>query len=270
MYHFKCFLFFCLIFWGWYSGSVFGQTILGAREVGLGGAVTALPNDAWAVFDNPAMMNDSAKSIDFFAMRYYGLKDLTDYSASITFPTKMGVFGAGSHTYGGKLFRKSRMRLGYMYEFSGVHLGLAVNYTDIYLPSPYGSAGAVGIDLGLAAKIMRGTWLGARSVNINNPQLGASAESLPHILAIGISYHNKKGFLITSEVYKDSDFPTSIRAGLEGTIVKILRFRAGITTEPVTYAIGMGIYKDYWHINLVTQKHDILGWSPGIEFAWNW
>ena len=261
-------IYLCILFWGGMSINAFSQTIMGAREIGLGGAVTALPNNGWAVFENPAMLSDSAKSVDFYTMRYYGMTDLTDYAAAITYPASIGTFAVGAHTYGGKLFRKSRIRAGFMHNVHHVRLGVVINYTDVVFPSPYGSAGALGIDVGLAAKVMKGTWIAARSVNINGPNLGSKEEPLPRILAIGFSYQWRNRFMITSEVYKDTEFPISIRAGLEAQIVSILKLRAGITTEPLTYALGLGITKNKWQVNLAAQKHYVLGWSPGVDFEW--
>ena len=247
-----------------------GQTVLGARDVSLGGAVTALPNDPWAVFENPAMLSDSDRSVSFYAMRYYGLKELTDYAVNLTFPTKKGVVGAGGHTYGGRLYRKSRFRVALMEKVQGIRLGIALNYTAIHFAAPYGSSGALGFNIGLGAQLVEGLWLGAKAVNINDPHYRNDPDPLPRSLSVGVSYNLANNVLLTSGVYKDVDFPVSFRGGLEIKLIRFLQMRVGVTTEPVTFALGVGIHNRTWKVNFVTQNHQVLGWSPGIDFSWLW
>jgi hypothetical protein len=264
-----------IIILGFVIGSSFtsvtkGQAVLGARDVSMGGAVTALHNDQWAVFENPAMLSDSNRSISFYTMRYYGLKELTDYAVNMTFPTKIGVVGAGGHTYGSRLYRKSRFRLALMEKIQGIRLGISLNYTDINLATPYGSSGALGLNLGLGAQLIEGLWLGAKAMNINDPHYQNDPVPLPRSLSAGISYNLANNVLITSEVYKDVDFPVSFRGGLEIKVMRFLQMRAGVTTEPVTFALGVGIHNRKWNVNFVTQNHQVLGWSPGIDFSCLW
>jgi hypothetical protein len=247
-----------------------GQTVLGARDVSLGGAVTALPNDQWAVFENPAMLSDSDRSISFYVMRYYGLKELTDYAVNLTCPTKIGVVGAGGHTYGSRLYRKSRFRLALMENVQGIRLGISLNYTNIHFAAPYGSGGALGLNLGIGKQLVEGLWLGAKAMNINDPHYRNDPDQLPRSLSAGISYNLANNVLLTSEVYKDVDFPVSFRGGLEIKVMRFLQMRVGVTTEPVTFALGVGIHNRKWKVNFVTQNHQVLGWSPGIDFSWLW
>ncbi|MEX2397942.1 MAG: hypothetical protein WD491_12975, partial [Balneolales bacterium] len=46
------------------------QNIMGARGIGIAGAVTALPNYEWSIFQNPAMMPAENSHVSFFAIRY--------------------------------------------------------------------------------------------------------------------------------------------------------------------------------------------------------
>lgn len=249
---------------------VVAQPVMGARGIAMGQAVTGMPNSGWAVFNNPAMMPDSSSDVAFYAMRYYGLKVLTDYSASMSLHTDIGTIGAGAHTYGYKLFRKSRFRIAYKWQIGRFRMGLAVNYSEIVIPSPYGSAGSTGIDAGLGVRLWPGGWLGADAVNINRPKLGKSKEELPRNLSAGISSSLFGRGIISVEVYKDISFPVSIRAGLEMDPVRIFRIRGGITTKPQTFSVGIGLVTSFWNIDITVQKHRWLGWSPGAGMTLHW
>ncbi len=251
------------------------QTTLGARPIALGQATTALPDNQWAVFENPAMLNDVRKSVSFFAIRYYGLPELTDAAAAVVYPTKIGVFAAGAHRFG-KIFTKSRIRVAYKNSWQDFHYGISVNYNHIKQGGGYGSVGAVGINIGLAAKITENLWIAAKATNINRPKYGTTIndldEDLPRNLSIGFSYRLSSVALFTADIIKDVNFPISFRSGVEVKIIDHLKARAGITTLPLTFAGGFGYLAENWGVNMVVQRHEnsVLGFSPGLDFYIRW
>lgn len=243
------------------------QNILGARSVSLGKAATALPNSGWALFGNPAMMNERQRSVSFFGIRYYGFSELTDMAAVGNYPAKWGVLSVGAHRYGFDLFNENRIRLGYKNEFQSFHYGVVLNYNHIAQGGGYGSAGAIGLDVGIAASLFDGGWIAARATNVNQPAYGNIDEPLPRELAIGFSYQLSDIALLTSDVVKDVRFPISYRGGIEVNIFKGFVGRAGITTEPVTFSGGFGYSSSIWKINVVAQNHIELGISPGLDLS---
>lgn len=251
------------------NSACYAQTVMGARSIALGQAVCGMVDSDWALFNNPAMMPHT-NEVAFYAMRYYGLKELTDYATSIMVKTRIGEVGAGAHTYGYRLFRKSRFRIGYTGGSKTIRFGIAANYTTIVIPSPYGSAGTVGIDIGIGIRIWQGGWLGADAMNINRPKLGKAHEALPRNLSVGLSSSLFGKGVISLEVFKDVDFPVAFRSGIELAPIKIFRIRGGLTTRPQTYSVGVGLVTRHWNINLVAQKHEWLGWSPGAGMSIRW
>jgi hypothetical protein len=255
--------------------SLQAQVTLGARSIALGQATTALPNSQWSVFQNPAMISGQQPSVSFFGIRYYGLAELTDIAAVVSYPTKAGVIGGGAHRYGDDLYNESRLRLVYKNSYQDFHYGAAVNYNHVAQGGGYGSVGALGIDAGIAARISRGLWIGAKATNINQPQYGQIndiEENLPRNLSIGFSYRLTRGALLTTDVVKDVNFPISYRGGIEVEVIDNLQARAGITTAPQTFSGGFGYNTPLWGVNLVVQKHETraLGYSPGLDFNISW
>lgn len=251
------------------------QATLGAKEIGMGQAVTALPNSNWSVFSNPAMMTEENRNVSFFGIRYYGLENLTDMAMAVSYPTGIGVIGGGAYRFGDDLYNESRLRAGYKNSYQGFHYGAAVNYYHVEQGGGYGSLGTIGIDAGLAARLGENLWIGAKATNINQPKYGEFnniAEEPVRDLSLGFVYEVSDLFMLSSDVYKDVRFPISYRGGVEIAIYQAFVGRTGVTTEPLTFAAGFGYGTDLWSINIVAQRHEnpVLGISPGIDLNVSW
>ncbi len=252
---------------------VSGQAVIGARELGMGQATTALQKTSWSIFANPAMMSEEERSVSFFGVRYFGFAEISDIAASASYPTKFGTLGAGVHRYGFDLFNESRLRLGYKNSFLGFHFGAIFNYSHVSQGGGYGSAGALGVDLGIAAPIIPSLWIGAKATNINQPEYGSlNDEKLPRNLSVGLSYQLSDIALFTADVMKDVAFPISYRSGVEINIIGGLVGRAGISTSPETFSAGFGYSGSFWSANVAVSRHEneVLGYSPAIDFKINW
>lgn len=249
------------------------QTVIGARELAVGQTTSALQGTAWSMFGNPALMSENERSVSFFGIRYFGLAEISDMAFAGSYPTNFGVVGVGAHRYGDDLFNENKLRLGYKHSFAGFHFGAILNYSHVAFGGGYGSAGALGVDIGLAAPIISDLWIGAKATNINQPEYGSkNNEKLPRELSIGLSYQLSDIALFTSDVVKDVQFPISYRGGVEVSIIENLMGRAGVTTEPLTFSGGFGYSRDFWAVNIAVQRHEnrVLGYSPAIDFKITW
>jgi hypothetical protein len=243
------------------------QATIGARSLAMGLTSTALTNDNWAVFGNPSLMKTNKYTFSFYGMRYSGFTELTDLAASATFNIENGIIGVGFHRYGFELFNESRFRLGYRNGFEGFNYGLAVNYNHISQGGNYGSAGAIGLDIGIGAELGNRLLLAAKTSNLNKPAYGDSGEELYRDLAVGLSYYIDRQFNTIIELVKDIRFPLSIRSGFEVHLIPSFCLRAGITIEPLTWSFGIGFHSESISVNLAVQNHEILGLSPGLDFG---
>lgn len=253
----------------------FAQVTLGARELSLGQATTALPESDWSIFANPAMIARDSRSVSFFGVRYYGLDEITDMAAALTYSTDIGSVGFGAHRFGDDLYNESRVRISYKNAYQGFHFGMVANYNHIAFGGDYGSTGALGVDIGIAAAVVDGLWVGAKATNINQPDYGSYSnqrEEPARDLSIGLSYQLSDIALFNSDVVKDVRFPISYRAGVEIYILNQLMGRAGITTKPLTFAGGFGFRTKVLGVNAGIQQHEnpVLGLSPGFDLRLSW
>lgn len=243
------------------------QNNLGASSIAMGQTGVAVPESNWSAFSNIAMMPTDQNRVSFYGFRYIGIAEITDIATTINYQTGAGTFGAGIHRYGFNLFNENRFLFGYKNSLGLFHYGFSISYVHVFQGGDYGSAGAAGIDLGIAAEMADGLWFGARATNLNQPAYGDTDEELPRELAFGISYQISRGSFVTAEAVKDVMFPISFRAGLQFEIITSLFARAGITTRPETYSFGFGYLAESWEVNLALQQHNPLGLSPAVDLA---
>jgi len=243
------------------------QNVMGAKHLAMGQAGVAIPSSNWSVFSNVALIPTNENNVSFYGFRYVGIAEITDMAATFNYQTAIGTLGAGIHRYGFNLFSENRFIIGYKNNLGHFHYGASFTYTHVYQGGMYGSAGAAGIDTGLAAEILDGLWFGARATNINQPSYGDTDESLPRELAAGISYRLTPEALIAAEVVKDVMFPLSFRTGVQFEMIESLFARAGITTQPETYSLGFGYIADRWEVNIAIQQHNPLGLSPALDLG---
>lgn len=256
-----------------YGKKLQAQTVIGARELAMGNVSTALQETSWSMFGNPALMPEKQHSVSFFGVRYFGFAEITDMAFSLTYPTTIGVLGAGVHRYGFDLYNEHRIRIGYKNTLLGFHYGLVLNYSHVAQDIVGGSAGALGIDLGISAPLSSNLWMGAKAANINQPEYGSrNNEKLPRDLSIGLFYRLSDVAIFSTELYKDVQFPLSYRGGVEIIIIEALVGRAGITTKPRIFTAGFGYSGSFWSANVAVQRHQnqVLGYSPAVDFQISW
>lgn len=247
-----------------FSTPVFAQFSMGAKGVGMGQATVAIPKYEWAIFTNPAMV-DSNTTLGFYALRNYGFSELTDIAATGSLPILKGVAVTGFDRYGDELFNKTRIRIGYKNNWQNLHFGVVLNYNHIAFGADYGSGGALGFDVGVAAQVIPDLWIAAKAGNINHPEYRGINEELERDLGIGFSYKLHRRALFSADIVKDVSHPVSYRSGLEIEIINALKGRFGISTEPLTYSFGLGYSSLRWEVNIAIQQHSTLGTSPGLD-----
>jgi len=243
------------------------QATIGAKGAALGKATTALYEDEWGLFSNPATISSKKTSLGFYGLQNYGFPELIDISSVISIPLPFGYSSVGFYRFGDDLYSETNINAGYKYVWKTVHVGAALQYRHLSLGGDYGSGGALNVTLGLLTKINEKLWLGAKVRNINRAAYNFefNDETLPQDLSIGFMYQLEEKASFVFDVLKDVRFPVSYRGGVEVEIVENVVGRIGATYEPVIYTFGLGYDTIRWQINIAVQQHEILGTSPGAD-----
>jgi hypothetical protein len=245
----------------------------GARAGALGQATTALAADAWSHANPAGRAAVDRRAISLVASEGFGLAELRLSALALVFPTPIGTFAGGAQSFGYDAYRENRVRAGFARRFAiGPSRHLLVGLDVVYYQNrieEYGSASAVGLTVGWLAPVIPGLHAGFCMSNVNAPSL-AEGEELERSIAIGFMYHPIPRMRVLIDAIKDVRFPLSFRAGLEVQPVSLLFLRAGVATEPVRFSTGVGVHLGVLNADVAAERHELLGWTPGVSVSVGW
>jgi hypothetical protein len=241
---------------------------MGARPIALGGAYTALADDASAIFTNPAGLG-LQKDYSFVSMSTQ-LLTCVDYKlAGFAYPTRYGTFGigyvgvsspAGNHIYtsggitieGGPIYYSNSMILlsygcGLNRQLSlGTNLKiLAQGFSGDIDGAP--SASGTELDLGAMYKLNNSLTFGATLQNIYGMLTDGSInwstgekEKLPTLLKLGCSYRALDNVLLNldSTSAPGTERNLVFNGGAEWQVVEALALRAGFDQKNESVSDG--------------------------------
>lgn len=209
----------------------------------------------------------------FYARQSFGLSALRYGSSHVTLPFAWGALSAGASTFGFGEYREVHLSAGVARSFQfgtsrEVHFGMTARYYNTSISS-YGSAGALAVNGGFIVRLLRSLRLGAHATNLTGRAL-VEGEPLPQTLAVGLEYRPVDRMRVLVDLFKDVQFPFSVRGGLEIRPVGLLALRAGVTTAPVRFSGGAGVRLDPVRADIAVEQHQELGWSPSASLRIHW
>jgi len=239
----------------------------GARPMGMGGAFTALSDDAHAIFWNPAGQTLMERSqLAMMHTKQFGLipYSLGAYSSHI----KKNHIGVAYLTSGNDALKENTVFASYARAFQLPLLGLTrVGLNLRYRSASFGNnedggeerskgtATGFGFDLGILWKLDQATQFGIfgrdliNNMNYNNKTRQVEyAEKIPAALIFGLSRQFGKAavFAIDWDKSLHEDTTEKVHIGGEVTLFKILMLRAGLwqnmdTYRNLNYSLGFGL-----------------------------
>lgn len=254
-----CSLVATVIFCGQCSAA-FEYTITGARPAAMGGAFVALANDPDALVMNPAGLTRIAGNIIGVSYsRPYGLSNLSLGILGYVHPTGKGAWGLGLRSFGNGVYRENTFGLSRGNAFGEtIHFGATINVFHLSIQR-FGTATAIGIDLGTHIRLSKELWAGLSISNINTPNLGKSGERLPRRIHLGLRSSPEKDLICVAELQTDMACQTQFRIGQEYRISPFLSIRFGLSTGPTNFTGGAGFYLGRHRIDYAYTSHSVLG-----------
>jgi hypothetical protein len=242
----------------------------GARTLALGRAAVALRGDVWAHYNPASPAGLPGRAASAFASQAFGLAELRVGAVAYAEPTPWGTFAGTARTYGFEDFRETHFGVGYARAVAisasrSVHVGATLGYTAVSI-TDYGTAGAVGLSLGVLTEVLPRLDFGFHAYNLNRPEF-SEFDPLRSGLNVGLAYRPVDTALVLLGVDKDVDFPISFRGGVEVQPVEVLSLRAGFTTEPVRFSTGVGVGVGVLRADVAAERHEVLGWTPAFGFG---
>lgn len=249
------------------SGFVSGQgwRPVGVRSSGLSNSSVAL-SDIWSYYHNPAATAE-LKSIEagvFYESRFLA-KELQTQAIAFALPIKKGVFSLGATTFGYEQYRSTKAGLGYSLQLSeNFFLGAQVNMHQLRFNENYGSSLSATGEIGLLAKVSEKWMVGISAMNFGAQKISAIEERFTSVLRAGFRYKLSEVVLITGEVEKQTIHDFSFKGGIEYVPVKNFFVRLGAQSGPTSFAFGLGYKWNQLSMDIATNYHPILGWTPSF------
>jgi len=242
--------------------AVFDDYQPSSRARGMGGAFTAVADDANAIFFNPAGIADLGYEAQIGFANLYG-EDFSEYktiAAAAKLPKGIGTLGLGVRMLDVEyedytLMSEQIWTLSHGITLQkDIHSVINVGYNLNYLNLSYDdddSDDAFSVDLGATAVLHTRTKIGFAVTNLNKAKMGFENQiDLPSKLSLGISYIPYDRVTTTIEVKKDFARETEFMGGVEARLFDPLAIRFGVHQNPAQYSAGAtftleGVSLDY-------------------------
>ncbi|GAB4184565.1 MAG: hypothetical protein Kow00108_22120 [Calditrichia bacterium] len=261
-----------------------------ARITAMGGGMTAIVNDQWSGFYNPAGFSQLEEKR--VAVSYYNLYNLSFLKSvflttAIPFDQKVGTFALsygqfGVDYQGEQMNSESNLMLSYgRYIFKDFNSSLAFGANlkllhwslgESEMLGDLGSATTMGLDIGFQASLFQRTWFGAYLTNINSPKFGKTMkQDLLKKLVVGLAYQPYSGVITTFDIKKDFDARlTQYWGGAEFNVNKYLDLRSGFKLNPNQFSFGLGFHYKLLRIDYAVVTHPKLSETHqfGVALLW--
>lgn len=247
------------------------QFLPGARQIGMGNAVTSVADDQWSIYYNSAGMTN-IKNLSagvFYSPAPFGLKELAIGSAAVVKKFNFGNVGFAFQTYGFELYRENKISIAYAKKFfNQLSFGLNTNIYSLSIQN-YGNDISLGLDLGLLSPLSENLQMGIAVTNINRPTYGVTKERLSQTFSAGFSYKAFQNLILAFELEKEVRYPFNLKFGLNYSLIDFLSLQFGYNTEPSKFFGGMGIHFSKLGFNYSFFSHNVLGLTHNFGIDYN-
>ena len=246
-----------------------GQVLLpiGARASALANTSVTL-SDCWSHFHNPGIVptNQQPQFGLFYQTRFLA-KELQQQAFSGVIPIKKGALTVGGQFYGYEQFRATRIGVGYAQQLSAVFsMGIQGNFNQIRLGGNYGSSIRGTIEAGFFANLSPKWKMGMSVFNIGRQHIWVNGDRFGTTMKIGTSYEPSKKVKTLFEIEKQVLYPMNAKCAFEYFPNQAFALRLGTQTQPFLIAFGFAYIKKNIQLDLSSQFHPVLGWTPSVGF----
>jgi len=243
----------------------------GGRSRALGGAVSGLAGDVYAVWHNAGgLAGITANEISvFYDPGSYGLTELSYRGMVAAIPANAGVIGLSATRYGFELYRESEFGIAFARDIDEIGFGIRITYYSVTIQN-YSSGGTFGIDAGLLIPVNDRLTSGIALRNVGAPSIGSSGEKLPQYVSLGIAYAPLESMKLLLDCGKEGGFDASPKIGVEYWPVESIALRAGASEVPSSTACGIAVRFSSWECDYALSRHGDLGWSHQASLTFQW
>lgn len=243
---------------------------LSARYTGTG-AYSLDFTDAFSGAVNQAALAEVKKACaGIYGERRFMLKELSNYSAALALPSKLGGFGLALYYFGGSQFNTSQVGAGYGKKLGDkIDIGIQFNFNGISIAG-YGSSSTISAEAGTIIHLTEKLHIGLHVYNPAGGKFGKNgSEKLASVYSTGIGYEVSDKVFISTVIGKEEDQPVNINAGLEYRFADHFFSKTGVSTATGNYFFALGLQWKSIRIDAVNSWQNALGFTPGIMLLFN-
>ncbi len=252
--------------------SVNGQSYLptsDARSIALGGSEQII-GDAYGVFNNAASLAWLEKpAFVLSSSNCFLLKELSGTGVGFAMPSKYGVFGVNLNYFGFNNYNRKIIGLSYTQKLNdNIALSVKADYLQTSI-AEYGNHNSLTADVGVCIKVIKELSFG---MNVFNPFMVSGGyfkdEKVPTEFLLGVNYELSDRVLIIIEESKELTTPSRFHGGIEYKPGNKIFVRGGISTQPFQYAFGAGFVLKNFTVDVASDYHAQLGYSPSLSLKY--
>ncbi|MBE0647315.1 MAG: hypothetical protein IH596_06005 [Bacteroidales bacterium] len=244
---------------------------VGGRSAALGKASVASA-DVWSGFNNQAGVAWSEGfQTGIFVENRFLMKEICFEGLGISWSGRPGAFGLSLTYYGFTLFNEFKAGISYSRKFGKrFSAGVQINYLRIQIAEGYGSRGVISCEAGIMYRPDQHWTIGMQVCNpIPIKLTDQPDEILPIRFRFGAGYALSGKALILLEAEKDLLNPMMLRTGVEIRLARSVYGRIGMHTGPFAITGGIGLSLGRMGLNIATEYHMTLGFSPAISIEYS-
>jgi hypothetical protein len=237
--------------------AAFEQVDSGARPFGMGGAYRAVADDADGWMYSPVGSSELRRSC--FAVsstRLFGMPELSSHIAAYAGGFEFGHLGLVYATFGYSLYQEHQALLCYSRDGELIAAGIGLRVMALSIEG-YGSSVAMGIDLGVRGHLPGGVEMSLVGQNINRPEM--AGEALYQSIGIGASVRPRSDVLVACDLVHRAGMGQRLCLGHEFTVRECLLLRAGVSSDPTQFSLGIGLRWRRIRLDHAVRTHFILG-----------
>ena len=212
-------------------------------SLGMAGAMTALPADAYGIFHNPASPSTGTGVDAGVAWTLpYGDPDLKTLAGGFSYSRlpfdRNGALSVGVIRHGGDNYREETFVAGYSRALTGaIRAGFSVSRLSQEMRGS-GSDSTTGVNAGLQAEVQPGLIFGVSSFNLNAPSIGDTKTKLSRTTLAGLSFRLETGTILTLNALTDPERSSRLLTAGEFMVTRNLHMMLGVATNPSVISGG--------------------------------
>ena len=263
-------IFFIITFFPVYIYSAFEKIEVGAESQALGNACVALVGSPYALYYNPANINqDKGFQCAFSYQNFYGIPDINLMNMTTNFMFKKIPFSFGINRFGNNLYQELYVSIGSSYKINkDASIGICIQYYSLQI-NRYGQQSTWGLNTGLKYCLAEDFNIGFHVTNVNQPELGTVNEKLPQCFSLGFGYKAIPRLIILGEFFRDVSFDQDYRAGILYTLSEQFFLRVGTIDKCNMYNLGCGFILKNISFDYALLNHQVLGVSHSLSIIFN-